>query len=59
MSRLLLMITLVAGCAATTSAPIGSPTESVTTLAGRRAELIGWLHDYRVPPTRDATIVAR
>jgi hypothetical protein len=50
MSRLLLMITVFAGCAAShdAAATIPSPTDSVTTLAGRRAELIGWLHDYRV-----------
>jgi hypothetical protein len=47
MSRLLLMLTVFAGCAAT-AATVQSPTDSVVTLAGRRAELIGWLHDYRV-----------
>ncbi|MEO8846180.1 MAG: hypothetical protein ABI591_04880 [Kofleriaceae bacterium] len=49
MSRLLLLtITVLASCAATTAATIPTQVDSVTTLAGRRAELIGWLHDYRV-----------
>jgi hypothetical protein len=47
MSRLLLMITLFASCAAS-HGTAAIPTDSVTALAGRRAELIGWLHDYRV-----------
>jgi hypothetical protein len=47
MSRLLLMITLFASCAASHGVA-AIPTDSVTELAGRRAELIGWLHDYRV-----------
>lgn len=45
MSRLI-WIAFVVGCAASTPAPQGpSP---VATLAGNRAQLIGWLHDYRV-----------
>jgi len=50
MSRLIWFAFLV-GCAAGTPAPrstMDSSTSSVATLAGRRAQLVGWLHDYRM-----------
>ncbi len=44
MSRLILIIAVLSGCV---HGAVPSDTE-VTVLAGRRAEIIGWLHDYRV-----------
>ncbi|MEO8553420.1 MAG: hypothetical protein ABI678_25780 [Kofleriaceae bacterium] len=50
MTRLIWFAFLV-GCAASTPAPratTGSTSSSMATLAGRRAQLVGWLHDYRM-----------
>lgn len=46
MIRMLCFVFLV-GCAAATPAP-QSASSPVASLAGRRAQLIGWLHDYRM-----------
>lgn len=46
MIRMLCFVVLV-GCAAATPAP-QSAASPVASLAGRRAQLIGWLHDYRM-----------
>lgn len=44
--RTLLALSLVAGCSITKPAPV-SPTDTTVELAARRAQMIGWLHDYR------------
>src|SRR5260221_2136150 len=46
MMRTLLALSLVAGCSITKPAPV-SPTDTTVELAARRAQMIGWLHDYR------------
>jgi hypothetical protein len=44
--KTLLVLTILAGCAATHPAP-QLPNATALDLAARRAQMIGWLHDYR------------
>ena len=57
MIRTLLALSFVAGCStAKPPAPV-SPSDTTVELAARRAQMIGWLHDYGVAgvfPTDDA-----
>jgi hypothetical protein len=47
MNRTMIAITLLAGCA-TTARPPQTPNGTALELAARRAQMIGWLHDYEV-----------
>lgn len=61
MKTLILMTTILAACSHTTLEPATTPkpaavtpeptTSTTAELAGRRAQLIGWLHDYQVAGT--------
>ena len=49
MTRMLLVLALASACSTAASTPVQMPSNTATAdLAGRRAQLIGWLHDYRV-----------
>jgi hypothetical protein len=45
---MLLVLAIVSGCSTTTMPTPQAPTAAAAELAGRRAQIIGWLHDYRV-----------
>jgi len=46
---MLLVLAIVSGCSTTTKpATPQAPTTAAAELAGRRAQIISWLHDYRV-----------
>ena len=48
MTRMLLVLAIVSGCSSTTMPAPQAPTNATAELAGRRAQIISWLHDYSV-----------